>query len=137
MTPWPLPATFPPVLAGCVAAILVYDAISAALVRRRPAFKYSRLWPLQFAWYVLFGAVAMFVLFDIRLAALIGALTGLVEGTVGWAITWRIGPGRQAAATPVTLAIAAASMAAFGFALALAGALLFNLTVLLVLRTKL
>ena len=128
--PWPLPSAFPPVLAGCVVAILAFDALSAAIVRRRPAVKYANLWPLQFGCYVIFGFVAMFVLLDVRLAALVGALTGLAEATIGWWITWRIGPGRQAAATPASLAIAGFSMIAFGFGLALIRAFVLDVVVL-------
>ena len=134
MTPWPLPAAFPPTLAGCVLAILAFDAIAAALARRFPSVKYGSLWPLQFGCYVAFGFVAMFELLDVRFAAAIGAITGLIEATLGWAITWRIGPGRQPNTNAATIAIAVGSMVAFGFGLALLGAFVLNAAILVELR---
>ena len=134
MTPWPLPAAFPLTLAGCVLAILAFVVISARIALRNPSLKYGRLWPVQFGCYFVFGVVAMFVLFDARLAGLIGAITGFVEATLGWAITWRMGPGRQAEATPTAIAVAVVSMVAFGFGLALVGAIALSALVWLVAR---
>jgi hypothetical protein len=136
VTPWPLPTAFPPTLGGCVLAILAFDTISAVVTRRFQAIKYSSLWPLQFACYVTFGFVAMFELLDVRLAAAIGAITGLVEATLGWAITWRMGPGRQARASAGSIAVAVGSMIAFGFGLALLGALALDAIVVVTLRTR-
>lgn len=132
--PWPLPGAFPLVLAGCVAAILAFDVLSAAIVRSRPAIEYANLWPLQFGCYVVFGFVAMFVLLDVRLAAVVGAITGLAEATIGWWITWRMGPGRQQAATPSAIVVAVLSMVGFGFGLALLGALVLYAAVIVQLR---
>jgi hypothetical protein len=122
------------VVAGCVVAILAFDAISAALVRGSSSFRYGRLWPLQFGCYVVFGFVAMYVLLDIRLAGIAGAIAGLADGTIGWAITWRMGPNRRPDATRGSIVVAALSMVAFGFGLALIGALLFNVAVRVVLH---
>ena len=135
VTPWLLPAAFPLVLAGSVVAILAFDVLAALFARGRPSFKYSRLWPLQFGVYVVIGFIAMLELLDVRLAGAVGAIAGLVEGTVGWAITWRLGPGRQPDAKPAAIAIASASMVAFGFGLAIAGALIFDIAILIVLRS--
>jgi hypothetical protein len=62
-----------------------------------------------------------------RLVGAIGAITGFAESTAGWAITWRIGPGRVPGTTPARIAVAVASMTAFGFGLALIGAWIFVL----------
>ena len=129
-----LPHALPYVLAASVVAILAYDAISAAIVRGRPSFRYGRLWPLQFGCYVVIGFVAMYFLLDIRLTGIVGAITGLVEATAGWAITWRMGPNRQPQATRGSMLVAVLSMVAFGFGLALLGALIFNVAVRVVLR---
>lgn len=112
-------------LLGAVALILAVDAASAWFTRGQPK-TYRRLWPLQFGCYVIVGFVAMATTLDLRYAEIVGAATGFVEATVGWAITWRIGPGRIDDANPVSVAVVVASMTAFGFGLAIAGALLFN-----------
>ena len=72
---------------------------------------------------------------DLRLVEAIGAITGFVESTLGWWITWRIGPGRLPDANPVSIGIVVLSMTAFGFGFAIAGALLFNLTAGIMLRS--
>ena len=125
MTTWPGTVAFPIVLLGSFALVLAFDALSAAFAARNPSFPYRNLWPLQFALYVVIGFVATFAVLDPRLVAAAGALTGLVEATAGWALTWRIGPGRLEGTTPARIAIAVASMVAFGFGLALLGAWLF------------
>jgi hypothetical protein len=116
---------FPLTLLGSIALVLAYDALSASIAARNASFPYRNLWPLQFALYVVIGFAAALTVLDPRLVAAIGAITGLVEATAGWAITWRIGPGRVASATPARIAVAIGSMVAFGFGLALLGAWLF------------
>ena len=68
----------------------------------------------------------MLTTLDLRYVETIGALCGLAEATVGWAITTRIGPGRVPNANVVSIGIVVLSMTAFGFGFAIAGALLFN-----------
>ncbi|HEX3465783.1 MAG TPA: hypothetical protein VHS78_17165 [Candidatus Elarobacter sp.] len=128
MTPWPLSVAFPLTLLGAVVLVLAVDAASAWLTRTDRAY-YRRLWPLQFGCYVVIGFVAMLTTLELRYVEMIGATAGFVESTLGWAITWRIGPGRLDDANPVSIAIVIASMTAFGFGLAIAGALLFNVAV--------
>ena len=125
MAPWPLLTAFPLTLVGAIALILAVDAAAAWLTRERPAV-YRRIWPVQFGIYVAIGFVAMLTLRDLRLVQIVGALTGLVEATFGWAITWRIGPGRIPNTNPVSIGVVVLSMTAFGFGFAIAGALLFN-----------
>jgi hypothetical protein len=125
VTPWPLSVAFPLTLLGGVVLVLAVDAACAWYTRGKPAV-YRRLWPLQFGCYVVIGFVAILTTLELRYVELIGAITGFAESTLGWAITWRIGPGRLNATNPVSIAIVIASMTAFGFGLAIVGALLFN-----------
>ena len=106
MAPWPLSTAFPLTLFGAVALILAVDAAAAWLTRERPAM-YRRIWPVQFGIYVVIGFVAMLALLDLRLVQIVGALTGFAEATAGWAITWRIGPGRVPHTNPVSVIVVA------------------------------
>jgi hypothetical protein len=133
VAPWPLSIAFPLTLLGSIALILAVDAAAAWLTRERPAV-YRRIWPVQFGIYVLIGFVAMLALLDLKLVEVVGALTGLAEATIGWAITWRIGPGRVPNTNRVSIGIVVLSMTAFGFGFAIAGALIFNATAALLLR---
>ena len=126
MTPWPLSVAFPLTLLGGIALVIAFDAVAAWLTRDAPE-QYRRLWPVQFALYVLIGFVAMLTTLDLRLVEAIGALCGLAGSTLGWAITWRIGPGRLEKANPVSIAVVVGSMCAFALGLSAAGALAFNL----------
>ena len=133
MTPWPLSTAFPLTLAGAIVLILAVDALGAWLTRGDPAV-YRRLWPLQFGCYVIVGFVAMLTTLELRYVEMIGAITGFVEATLGWAITWRMGAGRVERATPDRIAVVVASMTAFGFGFAVLGAILFNVVLTVVLR---
>jgi hypothetical protein len=132
VTPWPLSIAFPLTLLGAVVLVVGFDAAAAYLTRGAPA-RYRRLWPMQFALYVLIGFAAMLTTLDIRYVEVIGALAAFVEATLGWLITWRIGPGRIEQSNAVSIAVVVVSMTAFGFGLAVAGALAFNLTARLML----
>lgn len=133
MTPWSLAVAFPLTVVLSMLLMVGFDAAAAWFTRRAPS-SYRRLWPVQFGLYVVIGFLAMLALLDIRRVEIVGALTGFVEATLGWAITWRIGPGRLADTNLVSIAIAVVTMTAFGFGLAIAGALLFNLVASMVLR---
>ena len=106
----------------------------ARRTRGRPSFRHADLWPLQFGLYVGIGFFAMLAVFDLRLVEAIGASTGFVEATVGWAIAWRLGAARIANPTFGRIALVVASMAASGFGFAIVGALLFNIAARAVLR---
>lgn len=125
MTPWPLSVAFPLTLLGGIVLVVGFDAAAAWLTRGAVA-TYRRLWPVQFALYVLIGFVAMLTTLDLRYVETIGALCGLAASTIGWAITWRIGPGVVEKTNPVSIGVVVGSMTAFGFGLAVAGALIFN-----------
>jgi hypothetical protein len=133
VTPWPHSAAFPLALLGSIAAIVGFDAIAAWLNRARPAV-YRKLWPVQFGIYVAIGFVTMYATLDLRAVQVIGAIAAFVEATLGWAITWRLGPGRVANANALNIVVVIASMTAFGFGFAMVGALIFNAAVALVFR---
>ncbi len=132
MASWPISAFLLTLLAS-IALIVAFDAAGAWLTREYPAV-YRRLWPLQFGIYVAIGFVAMLTLLDLRPVQITGALTGLAEATAGWAITWRIGPGRIPNTNPMSMGIVVLSMIAFGFGFATAGALIFNVVAAALLR---
>ena len=125
MTPWPLSIAFPLTLLGGVVLVIGFD-VAAAWLTRGAAERYRRLWPVQVALYVLIGFVAMLTTLDLRYVEAIGALCGLAASTLGWAVTWRIGPGFVEKTNPLSIAVVIGSMTAFGFGLAVAGALIFN-----------
>jgi len=123
---WPFAIAFPLTLLGGVLLVLAFDTIAALICARNPRLAYRNLWPLQFALYVIIGFVAGVSVLDPRYVGAIGALTGLVEATLGWAITWRIGPGRIEGATTGAKVVAALSMVAWGFGLSLIGYVIFT-----------
>jgi hypothetical protein len=123
---WPLATAFPLTLLAGVVLVLAFDAIGALICARNPRLAYRNLWPLQFALYIIIGFVAGVSVLDPRYVGAIGALTGLVEATLGWAITWRIGPGRIEGATTSGIVVAALSMVAWGFGLSLIGYVIFT-----------
>jgi len=127
VTPWPLSVAFPLTLLAGIVLVIGFDVAAAWLTRAAPK-QYRALWPVQFALYVLIGFCAMLTTLDLRLVETIGALCGLAASTLGWAITWRIGPGRVKKANLASVAIVIASMTAFGLGLAIAGAIAFNIT---------
>jgi hypothetical protein len=133
VAPWPLSTAFPLTLLASIALLVAFDTAAAWATRSNPAL-YRRIWPVQFALYVLIGFVTMLALLDLRLVEIVGAVTGFVEATAGWAITTRIGPGRVPNTNPVSIGIVVLSMTAFGFGFAIAGAVLFNVVAPLLLR---
>jgi hypothetical protein len=133
MSTWPLSIAFPLTLLGSITLMLAFDTIASLFTRDRPAL-YPRLWPLQFALYVLIGFIAMLAVLDIRLVELIGALTGFTESTVGWAISWRIGPGRRPDMSLSQRAFAVSAVTVFCFGFAIVGAILFNAVAAAMLR---
>jgi hypothetical protein len=84
---------------GCFAA-LVFDLLGAT-ASRWLGFQYSRLAPGSYALYTATSVVAAHVgPFWIGIVA--GATVAFVEATIGWAISWRIGPGRPPASTSLS-----------------------------------
>jgi len=134
VTPWPLSVAFPLAIVASIAIVLLFDVLSAMAAARHSGFPYRKLWPVQLVLYIVIGFCAMFALLDLRRVEAVGAITGVVEWTLGWAIVWRIGPGRVESATPGRIAVVVLSMTAFGFGFALLGAVVFNVVVTLMLR---
>ncbi len=108
------------ILAGA-AAILTFDTVGS-LAARRFGFSYPRLMPGSFLIYLLVGMAAASA-GSLAVSAFAGAIVGLVEATFGWAISWRIGPGRvpdehasisRILATVVTVTLLGACFGAVG-----------------------
>ena len=133
MTPWPLSVAFPLTLLASIALMLAFDTVGSLATAGHPA-SYRKLWPVAFGLYVVIGFCAMPVLLDLHRVEAVGAITAFVEATVGWAISWRIGPGRVDRATPNHIIVVVFSMTAFGFGFAVLGALIFNVVLTLMLR---
>ena len=110
-------------LIGC-GAVLAFDAVaSLASVAFGLPYWYAGIG--SFLIYLLVGAAAARHV-SIRLSALTGAVVGLVDATLGWAISWLVGPGRKAAGnltpahflgTAVLVALLASVVAALGASL--------------------
>jgi hypothetical protein len=76
------------------ATVLAFDTIGS-LASLRFRFPYSRLMFGSFAIYFVVGFVTA-ANESVTSAAVTAAVVGLIESTVGWSISWRIGPGRPA-----------------------------------------
>lgn len=72
--------------------VIVFDTVGS-IASRQLRFSYVRLMPASFLIYggVGFLAASFSTLIQAGLAA---SIVGLVDATVGWAISWAIGPGR-------------------------------------------
>jgi hypothetical protein len=79
-------------------AVLLFDAIGS-LVSKHFRFPYARLAPGSYVIWTAVGAFAAFSALDTLLAraAVAGWVVGLVDATLGWWISWQIGPGRPPA----------------------------------------
>ncbi len=77
-------------LAGAIAVIAVSSL--GALAARELGFDYSWLIPFSVAIYAVVGfAVSRYV--RLIYAPVAGAVVGLIDTTIGWYISWIIGPG--------------------------------------------
>ena len=119
------------VLLGCAVAVVAFDAAASA-ASRRLGFAYTSAAAGSWAIYAAVGFVAGRH-GGLRAAALAGAATGLVDATLGWYVSWRIGPGRvpggltprqwlSAAVTVTLLAAAVGAVGGLGARLARPGA---------------
>ena len=92
-----------------IAAVLVLDTVgSVASLRFR--FQYARLAPISYGLWTVSGLLAAHSAgADTSRAAIFGALAGglvaLTEATVGWWISWRLGPGQPTPAHATTALI--------------------------------
>lgn len=85
------------VLSGALIWVVAFDLIGS-LGARRYGFPYKNLAIASFLAYALAGAIAA-IHGSLLSAVLVGTAMGFADGTVGWAISWHIGPGRAAALT--------------------------------------
>jgi hypothetical protein len=83
---------------GCL-AVLVFDLLGAS-ASQWLGFRYTRLAPGSYAIYTATSVVAAHV-GPASMGIIAGATVALVEATVGWGISWWIGPGRPPA--PISL----------------------------------
>ena len=88
-------------------AVLVLDTIGA-IGALRLGFRYERLMPVSFALYALAGALVVRAGGSPADGAAVGAVLGLVDATLGWAISWWLGPGRPPAGAGAFGVVAAA-----------------------------
>ena len=81
--------------------VLLFDTIGS-LVSKHFRFPYARLAPGSHVIWTGVGAFAAFSALDalVARAAVAGWVVGLVEATLGWWISWQIGPGRPPAQLP-------------------------------------
>jgi hypothetical protein len=75
-----------------IAIVLTFDAVGS-LAARRYSFRYSKLAPASLVLDFLIGFMAA-QLTDTDTAVLVGVMVGAVDATVGFLISWVIGPGR-------------------------------------------
>jgi hypothetical protein len=82
------------------AAVLALSLIGS-LASQTLGFEYSLLAPVSLIVYVAIGA---YVGLGARVsqAAIVGAVVGLIDATLGWAISWVIGPGRPEVGEAIT-----------------------------------
>jgi hypothetical protein len=105
-------------LLGCV-AVVAFDAL-ASVAADGLDFEYANLWPLSLAIYVLFSFLVARRARSLKAGLGAGALVALVDATIGWAVSWWIGPGApdsgvdDAAAIALTVAVAVSTGAAVG-----------------------
>ena len=107
----------PRVLIGFGAAIVLLD-LAAAVASLRFGFDYERIAWVSYALYALAGFFAARC-GGVVLGALGGALTSLVDATIGWGVSWVLGPGRPPGGWP-----------GFGFVAYVAGVVVLYGTVL-------
>ena len=105
-------------------ALAILLDVAAALVSRRTGLRYEAFAIGAFAVYgwcgYLLGGIA-----GPALAASGTAIVALIEATLGWALAWRMGPGRPDAPTPRRvvrgIALAVLAAAALGLVFGLIG----------------
>jgi hypothetical protein len=88
---------------GCL-AVIVFDLV-ASFASRHFGFAYARA---SIGSYVIYLAIGFFaargaVANAVAVAAATAAVAGLVDASLGWAISWRIGPGRLPEGTSLTI----------------------------------
>ena len=110
-------------------AVVLYDAVFS-LASRTLGFDYSNA---SVGSYLIYGITGFFAarVLGWKGAALAGVVLGLVDATIGWGVSWLIGPGRlaeNATFTPWMWPVIALTVCATAVIFALAGALLARLS---------
>jgi hypothetical protein len=106
-----------------VAAVLALDT-AGSVASQAFGFDYATLTPVSIVIYAAIGAYVG-TTEPVSRAAIAGAVVGLVDATLGWAISWAIGPGRPLAEeriTPLGLFNTAVFVAVLGAVAASVGA---------------
>lgn len=89
-----------------VVAVLVLDTVGSMLARHLK-FWYGKLAPVSGALWASSAALAAQTSTDIPativLGTMAGAIVGVVDSTVGWWISWQIGPGRPSSANAMSV----------------------------------
>ena len=109
---------------GGAAAVVAFDAM-AAWAASRFGFDYAMATAGSCLLYLVIGFAAA-RLGTLRTAALAGALAGLADASLGWAIAWRIGPGRlgpPGSLGPTRWAVSAAAVVLLAAVIASVGGL--------------
>ncbi len=91
--------------------VLAFDSLGA-VASKKLSFRYALLAPGAFLIYGAVGYAAGGYAESMLAGAVAGALVGLADATLGWWVSWRIGPGRPADGhiTPTRLIQAAGTM---------------------------
>jgi hypothetical protein len=114
------------IAAGCI--IVVSFDLVASLAARRFGFPYDRASIGSYFIYLLIGFVAgRGALGDrAKVGALSAAVAGVADASIGWAVSWAIGPGRPPSGTlsPGEWIVAAAVVVAFAAAIGYIGGVL-------------
>lgn len=111
MIPEPLART---IAAGGI-AVLAFDAMGS-YASHRFGFAYTNLVIGSLLIYVLVGVAAAGHTGSIRAGSVAGEAVAAIEATLGWAISWQIGPGRipDRQATPAGIATRIIAVIAIG-----------------------
>jgi hypothetical protein len=93
------------IILGGVGAVIGYDLL-ASLASRSLGFPYASASVGSYILYLLIGFVAArhASVAPIRHAAVAAGIAGLADASVGWAISWALGPGRLPAGIQMTAA---------------------------------
>lgn len=109
-------------------AVIAYDAVTA-LASHQFGFAYTRA---AVGSYLLYAMVGYFAAKSdgLRSAVRAGATIGLIDASVGWAVSWAIGPGRPSngALTPVPWLVIAVIVASSATICAAIGSAVYSLT---------
>jgi hypothetical protein len=102
------------------AAVVLFDVVASVLAERLD-FDYGVLAPISYVIYACFAFLAGRLQRSRLAGTIVGGVLALTEATIGWAVSWWIGPGalepdeRSVATVAVTVAIVTVSGAIVAF----------------------